>query len=86
MHVRRLSLVLALAALALPGLASAQARRTTGSAGMQLGTLIGFEDGNGDTGLALRLDGEFPYQALSPQVRMSFVGSLGYSHWTYNAG
>ena len=88
MHARSTSLaLLTAAALALPGLASAQARRSTaGSSAMQLGTLIGFEDGAGDTGLALRLDGEVAFQALSPQVRMSFVGSLGYSRWSYDPG
>jgi hypothetical protein len=85
MLVRNTSLaLLAAAALALPGLASAQARPRP--VGAQLGALIGFEDGDGDTGLALRLDGEFDYQALSPQVRLSFVGSLGYSRWSYDSG
>lgn len=91
MSARRFSLALALAAamaVALPGVASAQARRSSGYGygGTSIGALVGFEDGNGDTGLALRLDGEFAYQALSPQVRMSFVGSLGFSRWTYNPG
>ncbi|HEY6004923.1 MAG TPA: outer membrane beta-barrel protein [Anaeromyxobacter sp.] len=95
--VRRwLTVVLALAtasALALPGLASAQRRsappatsHTGGAGGTQLGVLVGFEDGSGDTGLALRLDGEWYWQALSPQVRLSFVGSVGFSHWSFNAG
>lgn len=85
MYVRRTSLaLLAAAALALPGAASAQARST--ATGTALGLLVGFEDGNGDTGLALRLDGEFPLQALSPQVRLSAVGSVGYSRWTYDPG
>jgi opacity protein-like surface antigen len=94
--VRRcLSLALALAAassLALPGPASAQSRRSAppaasrGPGGTQLGLLVGFEDGSGDTGLALRVDGEWYWQALAPQVRLSFVGSVGYSRWTYNAG
>jgi opacity protein-like surface antigen len=95
MHAGRPSLALALAlaaaaALALPGLASAQARRpaatSPGMAGPQLGLLIGFEDGNGDTGLALRVDGDWPLQALSPQVRMSFLGSVGLSRWDFNQG
>jgi opacity protein-like surface antigen len=94
--VRRwLSVILAIAAassLALPGLASAQSRRSAppaasrASSGTQLGLLLGFEDGRGDTGLALRVDGEWYWQALSPQVRLSFVGSVGYSRWSYNAG
>ncbi len=89
MNVRRTSLaLLAAAALALPGLASAQARRSAGSgrSGTQLAALIGFEDGNGDTGLALRFDGEFAYQALAPAVQLSFVGSVGFSRWNYDSG
>jgi opacity protein-like surface antigen len=91
--VRRwLPVVLALAAastLALPDLASAQSRRSapaSAPSSMQVGTLIGFEDGSGNTGIALRVDGEWYWQALAPQVRLSFVGSVGFSHWTYNAG
>lgn len=93
MHAGRPSLALALAlaaALALPGLASAQARRPAGASpgagGPQLGLLVGFEDGDGDTGLALRVDGEWPLQVLSPQIRMSLVGSVGLSRWDFNSG
>jgi outer membrane protein with beta-barrel domain len=88
MNCRR-SLVLALAAactVALPALASAQARRPVASGGTEFGVLLGFEDSKYDTGLALRLDGEIPWQALSPMVRMSFVGSLGYTHFSINRG
>jgi hypothetical protein len=85
MYVRRTPLaLLAALALALPGIASAQARG--GGPRPQMGALIGLEDGDGDTGLSLRLDGEFDYQALAPAVRLSFVGSLGYSRWSYNPG
>jgi outer membrane protein with beta-barrel domain len=89
---RRFSLVLALAAasaLALPGPASAQARRPVasgGTGGTNIGVLLGFEDSKYETGLALRLDGEIPWQALSPFVRLSFVGSLGYTHFSFNPG
>lgn len=87
MYVRRTPLaLLAALAFALPGLASAQARTAYRAPSPQLGALIGFEDGDGDTGLALRLDGEFDYQALAPAVRLSFVGSLGYSRWSYDPG
>jgi opacity protein-like surface antigen len=90
MHVRRSMLAAAVAAaLVLPAHASAQARRPGASgmgAGPNLGLLVGFEDGNGDTGLALRLDGEFPLQTISPIVRMSFLGSVGYSRWSFNQG
>jgi opacity protein-like surface antigen len=86
--VRRLPLAVAVAfAAALPLAASAQTRHAAASSsGTQLGLLVGMEDGRGDTGLALRLDGEFPMQTLSPAVRMSFVGSIGYSHWSYSSG
>ena len=86
MHAPRTPLALALAAAlaaALPGAASAQARHAGGS-GLALGALVGFEDGSGDTGLALRGDVDVPLQALAPMVRLSFVGSLGYSRWTYH--
>src|SRR5512138_2463076 len=88
MNVRRPSLLLALAAaaaLALPGTASAQARRPA-AGGTGFGILIGFEDSKYDNGLALRLDGEIPLQALSPIVRMSLVGSLGYTRFSFNPG
>lgn len=84
MIVRTSLALLAAAALSLPGLASAQARgRSTGA---QLGVLIGFEDGDADAGVSLRLDGEFDWQALSPAVRLSFVGSIGYTRWTDDLG
>jgi Outer membrane protein beta-barrel domain len=85
MNVRRPSLLLALAAaaaLALPGSASAQARRPAGAGVTGFGILVGFEDSKYDTGLALRLDGEIPLQAISPVVRMSLVGSLGYTRFS----
>ncbi|HET7827135.1 MAG TPA: outer membrane beta-barrel protein [Anaeromyxobacter sp.] len=87
MNVRRPSLLLALAAaaaLALPGAASAQARRPAGGTGF--GILIGFEDSKYDNGLALRLDGEIPLQSVSPVVRLSLVGSLGFTRFSFNPG
>lgn len=87
MYVRRTPLaLLAAVALALPGLASAQARGAYRTPSPQIGALIGVEDGDGDAGLALRLDGEFDYQALAPAVRLSFVGSLGFTRWTDDTG
>jgi len=86
MHVRLSSLALIAAlALAAPATASAQARGAPRT-GTHLGALIGFEDGDGDAGLSLRLDGELDYQALAPEVRLSFVGSLGFSRWDFNQG
>lgn len=87
MYVRTAPLaLLAALALAVPGLASAQARGAGRAPSPLIGALIGFEDGDGDTGLALRLDGEFDWQALAPAVRLSIVGSVGYSHWSYDPG
>jgi outer membrane protein with beta-barrel domain len=89
MNVRRPSLLLALAAaaaLALPASASAQARRPAGAGGTAFGILIGFEDSKYDNGLALRLDGEIPLQSMSPVVRLSLVGSLGYTRFSFNPG
>ncbi len=89
MYVRSVPLAFAIAAaivLAGPSSASAQARRPIGSTTAQIGPLIGFEDSKYDTGLALRFDGEFPFEALSPAVRLSFVGSVGYTHFNSSAG
>lgn len=89
MNVCRPSLLLALAAaaaLALPGSASAQARRPAGGGFSGFGILVGFEDSKYDNGLALRLDGEIPLQAIAPVVRMSLVGSLGYTRFSFNPG
>lgn len=90
MHVRT-SLALALAALLAPVAASAQAKtqaktQTTRSGGygspdsLSLGGFVGFETGD-LTGFALRLDGEMPFQSLSPEVKLSGVGSLGFTHF-----
>lgn len=54
---------------------------TTGSGqlqGLQVGGFVGYETDDA-SGLGLRLDGEIPFRDLSPQVKLSFVGSLGYS-------
>ena len=48
--------------------------------GMTAAGLIGFEDGDGPAGIALRFDGEFPIQQIGPAVALSFVGSLGFTH------
>jgi Outer membrane protein beta-barrel domain len=92
MHVRT-PVALAVAALvAAPFPASAQAKRatrtqttpaasTTPGAGLSVGGFIGYESGD-LAGLSLRLDGELPIQQLSPQIALSFVGSLGYTHFS----
>jgi opacity protein-like surface antigen len=52
--------------------------------GLSVGGFLGYETDD-VSGVALRLDGELPFKALSPQVKMSWVGSIGYSHLT-NSG
>jgi opacity protein-like surface antigen len=49
------------------------------TAGLEIGGLIGYEADNFG-GLALRFDAELPFQNLAPQLRMSFVGSVGLSY------
>ena len=49
--------------------------------GLSVGGFLGYETDD-VSGVALRVDGELPFQALSPQVKMSWVGSIGYSHLT----
>ena len=54
---------------------------SSSSGGLSIGGFIGYETAD-VSGLALRFDGELPFQDLSPQVRLSWVGSVGYSHLT----
>ncbi len=49
--------------------------------GIQVGGFVGYETDD-VSGIALRLDGEIPFRDLAPNVKMSWVGSLGYSHLT----
>jgi opacity protein-like surface antigen len=51
--------------------------------GLEVGGFIGYETAD-LSGLSLRFDAELPFQALSPQVKMSWVGSVGYSHLTWD--
>lgn len=48
-----------------------------GTRALAVGGFIGFESGDLD-GFDLRLDGELPLQALSPQIDLSGVASLGF--------
>lgn len=96
MTVRSL-LAVALAAVLAPAAASAanlvpmkatrSASSTTGSGmeGLSVGGFIGYETDD-LSGLSLRLDGELPFQALGPQLNLSWVGSLGYSRLTEDEG
>ncbi len=82
MHVRRVSFALVLAALAaVPALSRAQTGASGRGGPMQLGALIGFEDSDGPSGLALRFDGILDQKPLSPVVGLSLVFSVGYSRW-----
>jgi opacity protein-like surface antigen len=49
--------------------------------GLEIGGFLGYETDD-VSGVALRVDGELPFKALSPQLRMSWLGSIGYSHLT----
>ncbi len=49
--------------------------------GLEVGGFVGYETDD-VSGLSLRLDAELPFRDLSPQVKLSFVGSIGYSRLT----
>jgi opacity protein-like surface antigen len=51
--------------------------------GLEVGGFIGYETAD-LSGLSLRLDGAIPFRDLSPQVKLGFVGSLGYSYLTWD--
>ena len=70
-------------ALLTPAVALAAPASGTGVPGLQVGGFIGYETAD-VSGLALRADGEIPFRDLAPQVKMSWVGSLGYSHLTWD--
>jgi opacity protein-like surface antigen len=53
---------------------------------MNAAVLLGFEDGEGPAGLALRGDIELPMKPISPGVGLSIVGSLGYSRFSDDGG
>jgi hypothetical protein len=93
MHVRTPVALAVAALLAAPFSASAQARRgtktqttpaagaTTTGGGLSVGGFVGYESGD-LAGLSLRVDGELPFQQLTPQIALSFVGSIGYTHFS----
>ena len=73
-------------ALLVPAVAFSAPARTSSTAGapldgLQVGGFIGYETDD-LSGLSLRLDGEIPFRDLSPQIKLSWVGSLGFSHLT----
>ena len=89
MHVRSLFAVVVAALLAGPVSAHAANKAQAKSAGgstssaqaFSVGGWIGYE--NGDlSGLQLRAEGSMPYRKLTPEIQLSFVGSIGYSYLT----
>src|SRR5690242_18830638 len=93
--MRRILFAAALAAL-LPVAASAQSRShapvasTSVSPNMTASVLVGMEDLDPGTGLALRVDGVMDVKYLAPKVKLSGVVSVGFMHWgdssTFNDG
>ncbi len=99
MHARSLFAVAVAALLAGPAAAHAQSKKSSqakaapapasssssssSASQLSLGGWIGYEMGDLD-GLQLRVDGVLPYRKLSPQVELSWVGSIGYSYLTHS--
>jgi opacity protein-like surface antigen len=86
-------LAVVLAALLVPAAATAAPAKAkpaasssgAGLQGLSVGGFIGWETDDVG-GLALRADGELPFRALSPQINLSWVGSIGFSHLTDDMG
>ena len=52
---------------------------------LAVGGWLGYEMGDLD-GVALRLEGELPFQQLTPEIALSLVGSVGYSRLSEDLG
>jgi opacity protein-like surface antigen len=74
MNVRSLLAPLVAVALAIPAIATAQAPAQA----LSIGGFVGYETGDLD-GIQLRAEAELPYRQLTPEIGLSWVGSLGYS-------
>jgi hypothetical protein len=91
MNVRPLLAAALAALLTAPLAASAQARPAARSApaaaprSLAVGGWLGYEMGDLD-GVALRLEGELPFQQLTPEIALSLVGSVGYSRLSDDLG
>lgn len=51
--------------------------------GLEVGGFLGYETDD-LSGLSLRFDGELPFRQLTPEIKLSLVGSLGYSRLTWD--
>jgi hypothetical protein len=80
MKIRSL-FALALVALLVP--AAASAAPAARSQAFEIGGFVGYETDDFD-GIALRFDGEMPFGAIAPNIDLSFVGSIGFSHLTFD--
>jgi opacity protein-like surface antigen len=49
--------------------------------GLEVGGFVGYETDDA-SGLSLRADAELPFRRLAPQLKLSWVGSIGYSYLT----
>ncbi len=96
MHARSPFAVALVALLAGPAAAHAQSKAaaapakaapatptTTTAPGYAIGGWIGYEGGD-LSGLQIRGDFIMPFQRLTPQIDLSFVGSIGYSYLTHS--
>jgi hypothetical protein len=62
---------------------SAPAASGGGMEGLSVGGFIGYETDD-LSGVSLRADAEMPFRALSPQINLSWVGSVGFSYLTWD--
>lgn len=62
---------------------AASSTSATPMTGLEVGGFIGYETDD-LSGLSLRLDGELPFRDLTPELKLSLVGSFGYSHLTWD--
>ena len=100
MHYRSLFAVAVAALLAGPATAHAQSKKspqpkqatpmqatpasaTTTTQQLSVTGWIGYETGD-LSGLQLRVDGVMPFRKLSPQIELSWVGSIGWSYLTHS--
>lgn len=66
-----------------PATPAASSTSSSGLPGLEVGGFLGYETAD-FSGISLRLDGELPFRDLSPEVKLSLVGSLGYSRLSWD--